>query len=280
MKTAIVTDSTAVISTEYINKHANLFVIPLQIVFLDQTFEDGVNINNSTLFEMIEKTNDFPTTSQPSIGKVLELFETLKQDFDEVLYITISSNISGTFSTGLSASKLIEDLEVQVFDSLHTSVIQKYMVETALSLTEKGEHLKTIIPKLEKIRQQSTIYLAVDNLNYLVRTGRVNNIKAFVGSMLKIKPVLKFEDGYINLFSKVRTMKSVFSLLLEFLESQNIDENTQIFLAHAKGDESVLKLKDLVQEKYPNHEISISELSPVISIHTGPNSVGIAWIKL
>ena len=121
--------------------------------------------------------------------------------------------------------------------------------------------------------------LVVDDLRHLGRTGRLNNVSAIIGALLKIKPILHFEDGFINLKKKVRTLKKAYSEVVNILLDRHVDANTPVMIAHAKGLENAEIIKDNILSLMPNRHIEICELSPVISVHTGPNSVGVAWVK-
>lgn len=279
MRLAIVTDSTAVIEKAFLEVNPNVYVVPLQILFKDQTFDDGIDLTQNQFFQKLEETSIIPTTSQPSIGKVIELFEELKKDYDQILYITISSKISGTYNSGMLAKNKVEGVEIEVFDSLYTSVIQLMYVKESTRMAKEGKTIYEIVSKLEYLRENSTIYLVVDDLKHLRRTGRINNLGATVGTILKIKPILKFEKGYINLHKKVRTLSKAYLDVISIAKEEQFDENTTIMLAHANAFQNAVKVKRMLEEIYPNHTIEITELSPVISVHTGPNSLGISWLK-
>lgn len=279
-KIAIVTDSTAVMGEELLQENKDLYTVPLQILFgEDEVYRDGIDLTSEAFFEKVKKTEHLPTTSQPSVGTVLDLFEELVQTYDEILYITISSHISGTYNTGLLAARQLSDKKIEVFDSLHTSVIQRIYVEEALKLAKEGTKVDSIIKHLTKLRDQSEIYLVVDDLRHLGRTGRVNNMGAIVGALLKIKPILHFEDGYINLNRKVRTLKKAYLEVISIMLEANLKENDKILIAHANGLENAILIQDSIRSILPNKEIEICTLSPVISVHTGPNTVGVGWVK-
>lgn len=279
-KIAIVTDSTAVMSNEFVQENKDLYIVPLQILFgEDEVYRDGIDLTSKEFFDKVENTPTLPTTSQPSVGVVLDLFEKLVEEYDEILYITISSNISGTYNTGLLAAKQLSEYKIEVFDSLHTSVIQKVYVEEAVNMAKKGTKVESIIKHLKQLREQSEIYLVVDNLRHLGRTGRVNNMGAIVGALLKIKPILHFEGGYINLRKKVRTLKKSYLEVISILLEADLDNDASIMIAHANGNENAEKVKQAVESVLPNREIEICELSPVISVHTGPNTVGVGWVR-
>ncbi len=275
---AVVTDSTAVLPQEMLEKHDNLYSIPLQILMKEDVYKDGIDIKPDEFFDLIGQSSVLPTTSQPSVGDVLDLFEELVEQYESILYITISSKISGTFSTGMLARNQLKNHNIQVFDSLNTSVIQLQMVDKALQMSKDNKSLEEIIRQLETARESSRIYLVVDDLKHLGRTGRVNNVSAVVGAMLKIKPILHFEDGVINLAKKVRTINKAHNEVLRIFKDAEIKNHTKVMIAHAHGIEYAKKLRDKVSEVHPDKEIYIGELSPVISVHTGPNTVGIAWI--
>ena len=279
MKIAVVTDSTAVMSKELLENNPNLYTVPLQILIGEDVYKDGIDLTQEEFFTLMEKSTKIPTTSQPSVGAVLELFEQLKEEYDQIIYITISSKISGTYSTGRLAAGQLEDIDIAVVDSLHTSVIQHLLTEDALRLVKEGLDVYEIKDKLKEYRESAQIYLVVDDLKHLGRTGRVNNLSAIVGALLKIKPILHFEDGYINLHKKVRTLGRAYLQVIEHMRTLELSEDVKIMIAHANGYHNAIKVQRTIKEIYPNHVVEISELSPVISVHTGPNSVGIGWIN-
>ena len=279
MSVAIVCDSTAVMNNDYIKNNENLYTVPLQILIGEEVFKDGIDLTQKEFFEKMDSSSVIPTTSQPSVGEVLELFEVLKEKYDEILYITISSKISGTYSTGRLAAGQVEDVKVEVFDSMNTSVIQNMMTQEAVNLANQGKAIDEIVEELCILRNNANIYLIVDDLKHLGRTGRVNNLSAIVGALLKIKPILQFENGYINLHKKIRTLGKAYLEVIEIIQKLELSEKSTMMIAHANGLDNALKVQRTLKEILPNNDIQIIELSPVISVHTGPNSVGIGWIN-
>lgn len=279
MKIAVVTDSTAVMRKEVLDNSPNLYTVPLQILVGEDVYADGIDLSQEEFFELVNTVEKIPSTSQPSVGVVLDLFEKLKEEYDQIIYITISSKISGTYSTGRLAAGQVEDMDIVVFDSLNTSVIQHMLTEEALKLVQEGKDVFEIKEQLKVYREKAQIYLVVDDLKHLGRTGRVNNLSAIVGALLKIKPILHFEEGYINLHKKVRTLGRAHLEVIDYMRTLELSDDTTIMIAHAKGYDSAIKVQRTIKEIYPNHKIEISELSPVISVHTGPNTVGVGWIN-
>ncbi|QOR36777.1 DegV family protein [Clostridium sp. 'deep sea'] len=278
-KIAIVTDSTAVIEKNLLNKHNNLYTIPLQIIIGNNTYNDGIDLTQEEFFSLMHETEQLPTTSQPLVGELTKLFEDILIDYDHIIYITISSGISGTYQTGELVRSMVAKDKITIFDTLSTSVVQRQMVIEALCLAKKAKDVKDIIKHLEFIRDNSEILLVVGDLKHLHRTGRISLAAASIGTVLKIKPLLHFIDGKIVVKQKVRTIKKSHAKIIEILKSEQLCENSVIMLAHASAEDYVKKLQDEIKLIYPTHEIIVSELSPVISVHTGPRTVGLAWVK-
>lgn len=279
MKIAVVVDSTSVIGTENLEKHENLFMIPLHVHIGTDSYKDSIDIQPHEFFKLMEQTELLPNTSQPSVGELLELFEVILKDYDQILYLTISSGISGTYQTGVLAQKEIDSDNIFIFDTSCTSVIEKHMTLVVLQMIKEGKNINDILNKLEELKENYNIYLVVDNLKHLARTGRVSNASATIGNMLKIKPILKFEEGLINLKEKIRTTKKAHQSILEIIKEEELTENSVIRIAHADGLDYAENLKKELLKIYPNHNIEIDELSPVISVHTGPKTLGLGWFK-
>ena len=278
-KVAVVVDSTAVIDKKLFESNSNLYSLPLQLIMDDNSFKDGIDITPSEFCSKMNECIYLPTTSQPSIGDVLNLFEEIVDKYDYIIYITISSKLSGTFQTGMLAKNQVSNDKIIVFDSLFTSTIQKQMAVTTLELIKNGSSIEDILENLEYIKSNSKIYLVVDDLSHLCRTGRISLSAASFGKLLNIKPILTFEEGEIILKNKVRTINKVYNNLIELIANEKLTSNSKIIIAHANGYEYALKLKENVLEIYPEHTILIEELSPVISVHTGARSFGLSWIS-
>lgn len=275
---AIVTDSTAVIESGLLEKYPFLYTLPLQIIFKDDIYYDG-EISQEKFFNLINIYPELPSTSQPLAGSTRDLFLKLLEKYQTIIYITISSNISGTYQTGAAISNDLDPQRIRVFDSLLTATVQKRMVMEACKYVEHEKSSDDIINCLSDMRNKHHTYLVVDDLKFLERTGRISGAVASVGSVLQIKPIVRFDNGLIVMDTKVRTINKSMDYLLRKLDQLKISDNTHILIAHAKGYEYALKMESLINEKYPNCKTSISELSPVISVHTGPQSMGISWVN-
>jgi len=276
MKIAVIADSTAVMGDI---KNEHLYSVPLKIIFEHKSFEDGIDLTQEAFFELLKTREDLPTTSQPSIGEVEDVFKDLLKNYDHIIYLTLSSGISGTYDSGMMARNIVDDSRITVFDTLGTSIIQKLMTLETLRMIDEGKNVEEIVNRLEEYRSQFEIYLVVDDLKHLSRTGRVSTTSASIGSMLKIKPILHFEDGKIELFKKVRSTKKAHQALLDLVAEAQLKPGDMCMIAHADGIDYAEALKTEINKVYPELEVGIDPLSPVISVHTGPRTLGVGWIK-
>lgn len=277
-KIAVVVDSTAVIDKDLFKSNNNLYSLPLHLIIDGESFRDGLDITPSEFCFKMDQSLHLPTTSQPPVGDVFKLFEELVEQYDYIIYIAISSKLSGTFQTGMLAKNQVSNDKIIVFDSFFTSTIQKQMAFKALELIKKEKSIEDIVTNLEYIKSNSKIYLVVDDLKHLHRTGRISLSASSFGKILGIKPILRFQDGEIVVSKKVRTMSKVYDNLIELIANEKLSSNSKIIIAHANGYDYALKLKEKVLEIYPEHIVMIEELSPVISVHTGVKSFGLSWI--
>lgn len=280
MNIAIVVDSTAVVGKDLMEKYDNLYSIPLKIIFNEDSYQDGIDLSQDEFFNLLETKDELPTTSQPAIGEVEELFTELLNSYDHIIYLTLSSGISGTFDSGQMARNLVSESKITVFDTANASIIHRIMAMEALKMTEENQSVIEIENRLNALRENARILLVVDDLKHLSRTGRLSATSAQVGNMLKIKPILHFNEGKIELLKKIRSIKKAHKSIVNEAIEAGLQDGDFVSIAQAHGQEYAEGVKAELEKVYPNLHISINELSPVISVHTGPKTIGVGWIKL
>ena len=279
MRTAVVTDSTAYFS-EAIKDHPDLFVVPIPVILNGQIYDEGVDIDSNQFYDLLKNSKEFPTTSQPAIGAVLELYKDLaKQGYERVISIHLSSGISGFVNNLLSMAPGIEEIDVRPFDSKITSMPMGHMVETALTMIAAEESIEAIFTKLEFIREHTEAYLIVDDLNNLVRGGRLNNGAAIIGSLLKIKPILKFDDGKIVLSEKIRSTKKALHRAEDLMSKENKKSKAELknFIIHANSVGMAELEQQEMSERIPGIDIAIGHIGPVVGTHIGEKALVFAW---
>jgi len=277
MKIAIVSDSTAYIPKDLIEKH-NIHIIPLSVGFGNEFYREEVDISSTEFYDKVREGGDLPTTSQPSVGAFVELYEDLAKDYDDVISIHISKELSGTYDTSITASTMVEGITVHSFDSSVSAMIQGFFVIEACEMVENGAKPEEIMNRLEDMKDTAVAYFMVDDLSHLQRGGRLSSGQALVGSLLRIKPILHLKDGFIVPYEKIRTRKRAINRLISLLEEDLKDKEVKrILFTHSNNREAALDIQKQLLEKYPDIDTVLSDLGPVIGTHLGEGAIGIGW---
>lgn len=286
MRTAIIVDSTAYLSGKTA-LHPDVYQVSLTVNFNDSSVElDAQDLNSQKAFyRRLQTERVLPTTSQPTPGDYYKVMdEIVAKGYDTVFSIHMSSAISGTYYTAqMVTSEYSDRLKVFCIDSKAASVVMESLVEQALSLVEAGLTGEEIQEKLLWVAENSRIYLMVEDLNNLVKGGRLNAAGALVGSLLKIRPVLFFDgDGKIVIFEKVRTNKKVYQRWIELSKerSELFPGGIQISFAHSDALVETEQVRDLFKKCLPDITYHISGLGPVVGTHTGAGTKGCAIIPI
>ncbi len=274
----IVTDSTSYLPAEVIQKY-NILVGPLKVQFGDETYDEITGISNREFYQRLTTTNDFPTTSQPSAGEFKDAYQKiLIQDPDaQILVLTISSKLSGTYNSALTAAEQLPTANITVFDSLSAAMGLGLMVMAAAEMATKSQPIAEIMPRLEQMRRETSIVLFVDTLEYLKRGGRIGAAAAFLGTLLNTKPILAIVEGEIRPLDRVRTKKKAINRLFTELHHKlsNPDQPVQAGIMHVTAEAEMEKLAEMIQEHFNVTYFFTSELGPVIGAHVGPGALGV-----
>ncbi|MCE7792715.1 DegV family protein [Salipaludibacillus sp. CUR1] len=278
-KTAIVTDSTAYIPKDMREQH-HITMVPLNVAFGNESYKEEWEITTDDFYKKMKETEELPTTSQPSIGLFEETFQKLADTHDEIIVVTLSSGISGTHQTAVAAGNMTGDVDVHVFDSEISCLIQGFYALHAAKMANEGENARKILDHLYDLKKSTRAYFMADDLNHLHRGGRLNGAQLLVGSLLQIKPVLHFENKVIVPYEKVRTEKKALARICKLLH-EDAQDGTPLDIAviHANRPDKAEKIAADLREKYPNSTVYISYFGPVIGTHLGEGSLGIGWVK-
>jgi len=279
MKTAILTDSTAYIPKE-VRDELNIHMIPLSVIFGNESYREEIELSAEQFWKEIKVREDLPTTSQPPVGEFVEKFEELAKEYDAVISIHLSSGISGTFNGCVSASQMVEGIQVYPYDTEISCMAQGFYAIEAAEMAKEGKSPEEIIRRLDEIKQSLRAYFIVDDLSHLKRGGRLSGAQAFVGNLLQIKPVLHFVDKVIVPFEKIRTRKKALKRIYELLdEAASQNEPLRAMIIHANRLEDAEKIKEELSQKYSHVEFYLSYFGPVIGTHLGEGAIGIGWYK-
>jgi len=279
-KIALVTDSTGYIPQELIQQY-NLTVAPQVLIWGEETFEDGVDIQPDEFYTRLKIAKVMPTTSQVSIATMKSIFKSLvEKDFD-VLGIFISSKLSGTIQSAIQAKEMLDKAgeKVTFVDSNSTAMAMGFQVLTVARAITDGASLDDAVALAEKARAHTGVYFAVDTLEFLYRGGRIGGAKRFMGTALNIKPVLAVQDGRVEAVEQIRTKRKALERVLE-LVSEQVKGKAPVRLAtlHASAEEDARALLDKASKALSPTESLLTSVSPVVGTHAGPGTIGLAYM--
>ena len=279
-KVAIVTDSTAYLPNELTEKH-NITVLPLEVIWGEETFKDGIDILPSEFYTRLETAKIMPSTSQVTIPYMQAAFEKLISEDYEVLGMFISEKLSGTINSAIQGIAAMENGRelVHIFDSQSTAMALGFQALAAARAAQDGASLADCLAIAEKARANTGVYFAVDTLEFLHRGGRIGGAKRLLGTAMKVKPVLSIQDGLVASIESVRTKSKAHARVLDII-IEEIGDCAPISLAtlQANALDDANALIKLAQEKLDVKEIIHSQVSPVIGTHVGPGTVGLAYM--
>lgn len=282
MKTAIVTDSSAYLTDQQVREN-DVIVVPITVIFGQEMLLENIDIDDQLFHEKLQTSGLMPSTTQITLGQMQEVFDKLiAENYDEVICIHLSSGITSFIENLTEYAKSITEIKVLPFDSRMTSQGEANMVLLAAKLRREGKTGEEIIPFLRHLRETTKVDFMVDNLSFLMRSGRITNRSAIMGNLLRIKPILDMnEKGQIVIQSKERTRKRALQKVLENLHS-DLDrgaEDFRVSIIYGVDHELSAKWEETIQQEFPAAQFESNQLGPVIMSHTGEEIVGVIWGK-
>ncbi|WP_203245934.1 DegV family protein [Sporosarcina beigongshangi] len=278
MKTAIVTDSTAYLPAHLL-KELDIHMIPLTVTLDGEAFEEEIDLTTTDFYDKVRGDGPLPKTSQPPIGKFVELYESLKATHDEVISIHLSSGISGTYAGAEQAGQMVEGIKVHTFDSEISCYPQGFYVLRAAQLAQQGVTPDAILTELATMKQTLRAYFMVDDLTHLQRGGRLSSAQALIGGLLQVKPLLHFHEKVIVPFEKVRTRKKAMKRIADLLAEDAASLPLEAVIIHGNQPEEAEAWLTELTEQLPDVQFTISHFGPVIGTHLGEGAMGLGWVK-
>ena len=278
-KVAVVTDSTAYLSKELVTAYG-ITVVPLVVIWGDEELLDNVDIGPEEFYERLSTAQVMPSTSQVTIQTFADTFKKLHAEGYDILTVVISSALSGTMDSAIQAKKLVPDANIALVDSQSTSLPLAFMALAAARAAKRGASLQECVQVVEAVRAHTQVFFAVETLEFLHRGGRIGGASRFLGTALGLKPILYLEDGKVEALEKVRTTKRAHGRLVELI-NEGVNGKSPINfvgVVHAASEETATQLMNDVEEKFNPHELMLASISPVIGTHTGPGTLGIAYV--
>lgn len=278
-KVKVFSDSTCDLSPDLIEKH-QIGIVPLYVLFNDDSFLDGIDITTQDLYNKVEQTGSLPKTAAPSPGDFITAFKPYIDAGEDIIYIGLSSEFSATLNNARLATMEFPQGRIQVVDSRNLSTGVGLLVMKAVDYAEEGLNINEIADKVTQLIPMVETEFIIDTLEYLHKGGRCSGVTRFVGAMLKIRPSIKVVDGKMVPAQKFRgTRKKALKGLLDtaLQHKGNIDLD-RIFVTHSISEDSPYLKEELLQATGAK-EVIITQAGCVISSHCGPNTIGILFIK-
>lgn len=276
MTVRIVTDSTCDLPDEVIKEY-DITVVPVYVNLGEESYLDGIDLDKHEFYQRVERSKILPTTASPAIEHFSHAFSKLaSKGADCILSIHLSSSIGGVFNVAQLASNKIKKVVVHTFDAGQISMGTGFIVAAAATMAKAGKNLNEIIVNIQDLANRTYTFAMVDNLNYLKHSGRISQFKTMLGSILQVKPVLRFYKG-IPSVEIVRTSKAAFDHLIRSIKSLGNLERLSVLHINAH-DKAEMLLKQVEKQFSGQLSPHIIEVSPAIGTHIGPGAVGFAAI--
>jgi len=279
-RVAVVTDSGANLPVKAQDQYG-IHIVPLKVIFEDQTLRDGVDVEPSRFYELLEAASELPTTSQPSTGDFFEVYSGLSEDAYAIVSIHLSELLSGTIKSALAARELVNHVPIEVIDSRSASLGLGFVVLAAARAARLGKSLPEVVAAAQQLIPKINVIFVVDTLKYLHMGGRIGGASAMLGTALNIKPLLHLCDGEVNPLERVRSKCKATERMLEIMAQRLQEERSNGVLhaavAHADRADEALELKQQVLSRFQPAELYLTELTPAIGTHVGPGTLGLGW---
>ncbi len=275
-KIKIVTDSTMDMTIEKADQ-LGVVVVPLSVTINGETYLDRVEIQPAEFMETMKSLEELPKSSQPSTGTFLEVYDRLGDEGYEVISIHMTGKMSGTVRSAESAAQMTKT-KVTVVDSEFISIALQFQVREAAQMAKQGKSLEEILNRLDSVRQNSRLYIMIDTLENMVKGGRIGKGKAFIGSLLNIKPIASLEGAEYNPVAKVRSHSQVVKWMAKkFAEDIKGKTVKGVGIVHAEAHGLASKVKESVIELTGYQDITVDYTGPTISTHTGPGAIALMY---
>jgi DegV family protein with EDD domain len=275
---AWVTDNTACLDEEILN-HPDVYIIPITIMMGGEEYQDGIDLSAEQLYQKLKVLREPPKTSQPSIGAFQELYEKLKQDYDHIIAVLLSSKLSGTVSSSEQAAQLV-DIPVTTIDSRILTYPLTALVKKGMEWASSGMGVEEIKNKYAQSIPTNELYVLIGSLEQLHRSGRMSGVQFVLGSMLNIKPIISIKDGVLEIKEKARSEKKALDKIIHYLREANernpVKEAYLLYGLHIGPAE---QWKEKLSVEFPEINFQCYPLGATIGVHAGENTLGISWFN-
>ena len=277
-KVAIVTDSTAYIPQDLMEEY-NISVAPQILIWAEETFEDGVDIQPDEFYEKLKTAKVMPTSSQVTVTSIHNIFTKLSEEGYDILAVLLSNQLSGTIDSATQARESFPDTNIEIVDSETVAMALGFQVLAAARVAAEGADLSECKALAEKAKNHTGVVFAVETLEFLHRGGRIGGGSRFLGAALNIKPILEVTGGRVESVERVRTRKKSLQRILDMVgERVAGKELVRLAALHANVPGEAKELLEQANSRINTVESIFSTISPVVGTHTGPGTIGLAYM--
>jgi len=274
----IVTDSTADLPVEF--AHAlGISVVPLSVIFGDEVYREGIEISQDLFYDKLISGKVLPTTSAPSIGDFLEVYESQLKEANEIVSIHISSKLSATYNNACQAAQILRDrgARIEVIDSQVVSLGLSLATTAAARVAREGGDIDQIKAIVDSTIRRIRIYILLDTLEYVRRGGRIGRARAFLGGILRVKPLLELRDGEVHPLERLRTKAHALDRLFQIATSYaNVQE---VAIGYSTNPQDAHDFEQRLAAVMPHVNIWVARFGPVIGTHGGPGVLGLGLLE-
>ncbi len=266
---------------DYFDHDEKIRVFRSLLLMGEEEYEDYVDISADSFYERIVNEPELDVkTAQTSTGVIKEMYDEMIEDgFDELIVITISKELSGTYQNAVLAAKMV-DVPVHLFDSKSVSYVEASMAIEAQKMVDSGYDVDAILKRMEYLRDHNHIYVTVHTLKYLVKNGRLSNAAGFFGSLMKLKPLLEItDDGKVVTKKKIRTTKKARKMMFDIFYDEIEGKDVEVFLIYTNNKEEIKAMRDEMLEHDGIDEVKLIPLTPVVGCHAGPGTMGLGYLE-
>lgn len=272
---AWVTDSTSTIDPQFA-KENHIYIVPLRLIVGQETYKESIDITADDFYEKMRHESKV-SSSQPPIGEFIELYESLKDKYDDVIAIHCSSELSGTLNTSMQAAEIAEVPAIGI-DSRFGAFPLREMILAGMNWHNLGHSIHEIKEKIEVMIQNTSFYLIPASLNRLHSSGRVSGTQLLLSNLLRIHLLLRFEEGKVVVEEKIRTFKKAKQKMVDTLK-QDIQKIKKVCIMHANNMDEAKEIEKELSGMHPSLKTEIMTFIPVVGVHAGEGTIAMSWIK-
>lgn len=266
-------------SSDYeLSELKNMEFVPITVTLGEEHYRDGIDLNKNQLYEMMQETELFPKTAQPSPAEFADIFEKAKENGDELICFLLSSGLSGTYQSALLAKSIADYDGIYLIDTLNATHGIRFMVEYAKQLISDGLAADMIVEKIEDLKPRIRIMAGLDTLEYLCRGGRLSRTAAAIGELANLKPIVGVSsEGKVEVFGKALGRLKAIQFLMKQIDETDLDPAYPVYSLFSYGTENLEKLEDKMKKN--GYTISNRlQIGATIGAHLGPGAFGLAYV--